>query len=147
MNGIRNIVSYAKRFGSDLCNFDVTPDVVRAVRGASKRYRDRLAAEEEQAAKRQRIDGPKMTPTSTRIIEGLSIPNIKLNWRSRQDRRSPQRGRRRSLGGGELSRHHRDSADFEGVVRRRKEARKVAGFRDPLEEVGTLGASLKKPMA
>lgn len=63
MNGIRNIVSYAKRFGSDPCNFDVTPDVVRAVRGASKRYRDRLAAEEEQAAKRQRIDGPKTTPS------------------------------------------------------------------------------------
>lgn len=63
VNGIRNIVSFAKRFGSDPCSFDVTPDVVRAVRGASKRYRERLAAEEEQATKRQRADVPKMTPS------------------------------------------------------------------------------------
>ncbi|KAH7981671.1 hypothetical protein HPB52_000676 [Rhipicephalus sanguineus] len=31
--------------------------------------------------------------------------------------------------------------------RRRKEARRVAGFRDPLEEVGTFGAGLMKPTA
>ncbi|EEC07505.1 hypothetical protein IscW_ISCW005811 [Ixodes scapularis] len=54
VNGIRHIVSYAKRFEGDPTRFSLTPDVIKAVRSSCKRYRERIAAEEELAVKRRR---------------------------------------------------------------------------------------------
>ncbi|KAH7940976.1 hypothetical protein HPB49_026357 [Dermacentor silvarum] len=55
VNGIRHIMSYSKRFDSDPCSFPVNSDVIKAVKGASRRYAERLAAEE-RPSKRMRID-------------------------------------------------------------------------------------------
>ncbi|CAN7943345.1 unnamed protein product, partial [Ixodes hexagonus] len=54
VNGIRHIVSYSKRHEGDPSRFSLTPDVIKAVRSSCKRYRKRVAAEEELATKRRR---------------------------------------------------------------------------------------------
>lgn len=54
VNGIWHIVPYANRFEGDLSRFSVTPDIIKAVCGSCKRYRKRIAAEEELVAARQR---------------------------------------------------------------------------------------------
>lgn len=44
-NGIRHVMSYSKRFDSNLCSFPINSDVIKAIKGASKRYAECLAAE------------------------------------------------------------------------------------------------------
>lgn len=61
VNGIRHIMSYSKRFDSDPCSFPVNSDVIKAVKGASRRYAERLAAEE-RPSKRMRIDAEQSSP-------------------------------------------------------------------------------------
>ncbi|KAH7981795.1 hypothetical protein HPB52_001105 [Rhipicephalus sanguineus] len=100
------------------------------------------AAEEEKLSPKRDIGLP-----CTRIIEGLSIPNQNLT--GAVDRIDEAHSEEDAGALVELSFHvitatRLTSKAFE---RSRKEARKVAGFRDPLEEVGTLGASLKKSTA
>lgn len=58
VNGIRQILSHAKRFGGDPSKFVVTPTIIKAVQGSSKRYRERIAAEES-VAKRRCTDSSK----------------------------------------------------------------------------------------
>ncbi|KAL3228236.1 hypothetical protein MRX96_048683 [Rhipicephalus microplus] len=58
VNGIRQILSHAKRFGGDPSKFVVTPTIIEAVQGSSKRYRERIAAEES-VAKRRCTDSSK----------------------------------------------------------------------------------------
>lgn len=48
-------MALAERYNSDPCQFSVRPDVIRAMKGASKRYAERIAAEQV-ALKRLRTD-------------------------------------------------------------------------------------------
>lgn len=54
VNSIQHIVPYAKCFEGDPSRFSVTPEIIKAVCGSCKRYRERIAAEEELVAARQR---------------------------------------------------------------------------------------------
>lgn len=58
VNGMRQVLSHAKRFGGDPSKLVVTPTIIKAVQGSSKRYRERIAAEES-VAKRRCTDSTK----------------------------------------------------------------------------------------
>lgn len=64
INGIRHTLSFAQRFGSDPCKFQIGRDVVKAVRNASKRYSERIE-QEKQALKRLRTDAEQSAPSGS----------------------------------------------------------------------------------
>lgn len=64
INGIRHTLSFAQRYGSDPCKFEIGRDVVKAVRNASKRYSERME-QEKQALKRLRTDAEQSTPSES----------------------------------------------------------------------------------
>ncbi|KAL1477444.1 hypothetical protein MTO96_035732 [Rhipicephalus appendiculatus] len=56
INGLRAIQSFSKRYDRDIATMPIKSDMIKAVKQSYKRYRERMARENEQAAKRSKCD-------------------------------------------------------------------------------------------
>ncbi|KAL1438379.1 hypothetical protein MTO96_047997 [Rhipicephalus appendiculatus] len=56
INGLRAIQSFSKRYDRDIATMPIKSDMIKAVKQSYKRYRERMAREDEQAAKRTKCD-------------------------------------------------------------------------------------------
>lgn len=70
VNGLRAIRSFAKRYGQDASRVQIKPELIKAVKSSYKCYQERLAAEDQPAAKKSKRDED---GNSTRTCEGTDV--------------------------------------------------------------------------